>query len=70
MEKKDEISLVMLINKLQTAEDIENFRRLPGSEIEAILRDSPGRSLMDKKNMTHEEALKKTGQYWKDDSES
>ncbi len=42
MEKKDEISLVMLINKLQTAEDIENFRNLPGSEIEAILRDSPG----------------------------
>nr|WP_321152061.1 Rpn family recombination-promoting nuclease/putative transposase [uncultured Acetatifactor sp.] len=42
MEKRDEISLVMLINKLQTAEDIENFRRLPGSEIEAILRDSLG----------------------------
>ncbi len=41
MEKKDEISLIMMINKLQTAEDIEKFRKLPGKEIEAILRDSP-----------------------------
>lgn len=41
MAKRDEISLVMLINKLQTAEDIENFRKLPGRDIEAILQDSP-----------------------------
>ena len=41
MEKKDEISLVMMINKLQTVEDIENFRRLPAKEIDAILEDSP-----------------------------
>lgn len=41
MEKKDEISLVMIINKLQTVEDIENFRRLPAKEIDAILEDSP-----------------------------
>lgn len=41
MEKRDEISLVMLINKLQTAQDIENFRKLPGEEIESILQDSP-----------------------------
>ena len=41
MEKKDEISLVMMINKLQTAEDIVNFRQLPGKEIEEILKDSP-----------------------------
>lgn len=41
MEKRDEISLVMLINKLQTTEDIENFRRLPGREIEAILQNTP-----------------------------
>lgn len=41
MEKKDEISLVMMINKLQTAEDIKNFRRLPREEVEAILQDSP-----------------------------
>ena len=41
MEKRDGISLVMLINKLQTTEDIENFRRLPGREIEAILQNTP-----------------------------
>ncbi len=41
MEKRDEISLVMIVNKLQTAEDIENFRRLPAEEIETILKDSP-----------------------------
>ena len=31
----------MLINKLQTAEDIENFRKLPGNEMDAILEDTP-----------------------------
>ena len=41
MEKRDEISIVMLINKLQAVEDIENFRKLPGKEMEAILQDSP-----------------------------
>ena len=41
MEKRDEISLVMMINKLQTAEDIEKFRQLPGSEMDAILKDTP-----------------------------
>lgn len=41
MAKKDEISLVMMLNKLQTAKDIENFRRLPAEEIETILKDSP-----------------------------
>lgn len=39
--KKDEISLVMLINKMQTKEDIENFRKLPADKVEAILKDSP-----------------------------
>lgn len=41
MAKRDEISLVMIVNKLQTAEDIEDFRRLPAEEIETILKDSP-----------------------------
>lgn len=41
LERKDEISLVMMINKLQTAEDIENFRKLPKHKLEAILRDAP-----------------------------
>ena len=31
----------MMINKLQTAEDIENFRKLPKHKLEAILRDAP-----------------------------
>jgi len=42
MEKRDEISLVMLINKLQTTKDIDDFRKLPGREIDAILQNSPG----------------------------
>ncbi|HBA51004.1 MAG TPA: hypothetical protein DCZ91_25040, partial [Lachnospiraceae bacterium] len=41
MERRDEISIAMMINKLQTPEDIENFRKLPGDEIDAILRNSP-----------------------------
>ena len=41
MEKRDEISLVMLINKMQKAEDIETFRKLPGEEIDAVLQESP-----------------------------
>ncbi|HBA69723.1 MAG TPA: hypothetical protein DCZ40_10275 [Lachnospiraceae bacterium] len=42
MGKPDEISFVMMINKLQTAEDIRNFRHLPRERIEAILKDTPG----------------------------
>lgn len=45
MEKRDEISVVMMINKLQTEEDVANFRRLPGSEIDAILKDTPAHLL-------------------------
>lgn len=41
MDRRDEISLAMIINKLQTAEDIERFRKLPGQEMEAILQDTP-----------------------------
>lgn len=41
MDKKDEISLVMLINKLQTREDVETFRLLPARDVESIVRDSP-----------------------------
>jgi len=39
--KKDEISLVMLINRMQNAEDVEAFRKLPGQEVDEILRDTP-----------------------------
>ncbi len=41
MAKKDEISLVLMINKVQTKEDIEAFRMLPAKDIEAIVKDSP-----------------------------
>lgn len=42
MAKRDEISLVMMINKMQTKEDIEAFRMLPVHDIASIVRDSPG----------------------------
>ena len=41
MAKKDEISLVMMINKMQTKEDIAAFRLLPAGDIDAIVKDSP-----------------------------
>ena len=41
LEKGDEISLLMLINKMQNAEDIEAFRNLSTQRIEDILRDTP-----------------------------
>ena len=37
----DEISLVMLINKLQTIEDVEQFRALPAKKVDEILKDTP-----------------------------
>ena len=37
----DEISLVMLINKLQSIEDVEQFRSLPTEKVEEILKDTP-----------------------------
>ncbi len=40
--RKDEISLIMLINKLQTKEDEEKFRRLPIDEMDTILKNAPG----------------------------
>ncbi len=39
--KKDEISLVMMINRMQTSEDIEIFRNLPSDTVENILKDTP-----------------------------
>lgn len=34
-----EVSLVMMINKLQTAEDVENFSQISPEELESILKD-------------------------------
>lgn len=41
LEQSDEISLVMLINKLQTPEDVERFRRIPPQKLQEILNETP-----------------------------
>ena len=41
LEHGDEISLVMLINKLQSIEDVEQFRSLPAGKVDEILKDTP-----------------------------
>ena len=41
LEHGDEISLVMLINKLQSIDDVEQFRSLPAKKVEEILKDTP-----------------------------
>ena len=41
LDKADEISLVMLINKLQTPADVERFRRIPPQKLEEILKETP-----------------------------
>ncbi len=42
LERGDEMSLVMLINKIQDTEDLERFIRIPADEVNRIVRDSPG----------------------------
>ncbi len=41
LEKADEISLVMLFNKMQSKEDIEEFRKISPKQVEEILKDTP-----------------------------
>ena len=41
LEHGDEISLVMLINKLQSIDDVEQFRALPAGKVDEILKDTP-----------------------------
>lgn len=41
IQQGDEISLIMLINKLQSAEDMEAFRKLPREKLEAIVKNTP-----------------------------
>lgn len=38
----DEMSLIMLINKIQDTEDLAKFNQLPRCEVERIVKDSPG----------------------------
>lgn len=39
--RKDEISLIMMINRMQKPEDIEEFRRLPAEKVDEILKETP-----------------------------
>ena len=41
LDRQDEISLVMLVNKLQELGDITSFRSLPPEQLESILKGSP-----------------------------
>lgn len=41
LERGDEMSLVMLINKIQDVKDLEGFLQLPAEEVERIVKDSP-----------------------------
>ena len=41
LEKGDEISLAMLINKIQRPEDVSAFVNLPGEQVGEILKDTP-----------------------------
>ena len=43
LERADEISLVMLFNKLQNEADVAELRKLSPKKLEEILRNSPGR---------------------------
>ena len=41
LDRKDEMSLLMLINKFQTADDITNFRDIEKDKIDSIIHNSP-----------------------------
>ena len=41
LSKEDEISLIMLINKMQQLEDVKEFRELPAAKINKILANTP-----------------------------
>lgn len=64
--KRDEMSLVMLINKIQTEKDLENFRNMPEDLVNSIYGNAPKEikdifvkiiwSLLMKLNVPNEEA--------------
>ena len=41
LSREDEMSLLMLINKFQTADDISNFKEISKDKIDSIIQDSP-----------------------------
>ena len=66
LSREDEMSLLMLINKIQSAEDLEKFIELPQEQIEQVIKKAPGHvleiiaatiwSLCMKMNVSKEEA--------------
>lgn len=75
--KEDEISLFMMLNKVQTAEDMSAFLRLDDRRLNEILRKSPEHtlkiiadamwSLCMKLNVPQEEAVDYVGRVWNRD---
>lgn len=75
--KEDEISLFMILNKVQTAEDMSAFLRLDDKKLNEILRKSPEHtlkiiadamwSLCMKLNVPQEEAVDYVGRVWNRD---
>ena len=47
LEKADEISLIMLLSKLQTEQDVSEFRKISPEQLEEILKETP-KHLLDK----------------------
>ncbi|MCI9436936.1 MAG: Rpn family recombination-promoting nuclease/putative transposase [Lachnospiraceae bacterium] len=41
LKRGDEMSLIMMINKIQDASDLDGFLRMPGWELDKIVQDSP-----------------------------
>ena len=41
LERQDEMSLIMLLNKIQTKADLSEFLHIPGAEINRIVQESP-----------------------------
>ncbi len=75
--KEDEISLFMILNKVQTAEDMSEFLRLDDRKLNEILRKSPEQtlkiiadamwSLCMKLNVPQDEAVDYVGKVWNRD---
>lgn len=42
LKRGDEMSLIMMINKIQNASDLEDFIHIPPGELDRIIRHSPG----------------------------
>ena len=45
LSREDEMSLLMLINKIQSAEDFEEFARLSQEKVEQIVEKTPAHVL-------------------------